>query len=90
MRATILDYRKIVYEIEEKDRGRTVLSYLKERGYSSRVLAALKQNPYGITIGRKRVTVQKLLRPGDCLTVRIGNRERQREPDRIPPAEMPL
>ena len=90
MRATILDYRKIVYEIEEKDRGRTVLSYLKERGYSSRVLAALKQNPYGITIGRKRVTVQKQLRPGDCLTVRIGNRERQREPDRIPPAEMPL
>ena len=90
MRATILDYRKIVYEIEEKDRGRTVLSYLKERGYSSRVLAALKQNPFGITIGRKRVTVQKQLRPGDCLTVRIGNRERQREPDRIPPAEMPL
>ncbi|MBQ8893623.1 MAG: RluA family pseudouridine synthase [Clostridia bacterium] len=85
-----MDYRKITYQIEEKDGGRTVLSYLKERGYSSRVLAALKRNPYGITIGKKRVTVQKQLRPGDQLTVRIANKESQVANEHIPPVEMPL
>lgn len=85
-----MDYRKITYQIEEQDGGRTVLSYLKERGYSSRVLAALKRNPYGITIGKKRVTVQKQLRPGDLLTVRIANKESQVANEHIPPVEMPL
>ncbi len=85
-----MDYRKIVYEIEEKDAGRTVLSYLKERGYSSRVLAGLKRNPYGITIGRKRVTVQKQLRTGDTLTVRIANRESQVANEHILPVDLPL
>ncbi len=85
-----MDYRKITYEIEEKDRGRTVLSYLKERGYSSRVLSGLKRNPYGITIGRKRVTVQKQLRPGDQLTVRITNKESQLADEYLKPVNIPL
>ncbi len=85
-----MDYRKITYQIEEQDAGRTVLSYLRERGYSSRVLAALKRNPYGITIGKKRVTVQKQLRTGDLLTVRIANKESQVANEHIPPVEMPL
>ncbi|MBQ6824826.1 MAG: RluA family pseudouridine synthase [Clostridia bacterium] len=78
------------YQIEEQDSGRTVLSFLKQRGYSSRVLAALKRNPYGITIGKKRVTVQKQLRAGDLLTVRIANKESQVDNEHIPPVEMPL
>lgn len=86
----VLDYRKITYQIEEKDAGRTVLSYLKERGYSSRVLAGLKRNPYGITIGKKRVTVQKQLRTGDTLTVRIANRESQVANEHIQPVDLPL
>ena len=85
-----LDYRKIAYEIEEQDAGRTVLSFLKERGFSARVLAGLKRNPYGITIGRKRVTVQKQLKKGDLLTVRIANRESQVDNEHIQPVELPL
>ena len=85
-----MDYRKITYEIEEQDVGRTVLSFLKERGYSSRVLAGLKRNPYGITIGRKRVTVQKQLKKGDSLTVRIANREAQANNEHIQPVDLPL
>lgn len=85
-----MDYRKITYQIEETDAGRTVLSFLKGHGYSSRVLAALKRNPYGITIGKKRVTVQKQLRAGDLLTVRIANKESQVANEHIPPVEMPL
>lgn len=85
-----MDYRKITYQIEEKDAGRTVLSYLKERGYSARVLAGLKRNPYGITIGRKRVTVQKQLRAGDSLTVRIANKESQVDNAHILPVDLPL
>ncbi len=85
-----MDYRKITYEIEEKDQGRTVLSYLKERGYSSRVLSGLKRNPYGITIGRKRVTVQKQLRKGDQLTVRIANKESQLADEHLKPVNIPL
>ncbi len=85
-----MDYRKITYQIEESDAGRTVLSFLKQRGYSARVLSALKRNPYGITIGKKRVTVQKQLRAGDLLTVRIANKESQVANEHIPPVEMPL
>ncbi len=85
-----MDYRKITYQIEEADAGRTVLSFLKGHGYSSRVLAALKRNPYGITVGKKRVTVQKQLRKGDLLTVRIANKESQVANEHIPPVEMPL
>ncbi len=90
MGASALDYRKITYKIEEQDQGRTVLSYLKERGFSSRVLAGLKRNPYGITIGRKRVTVQKQLRKGDELIVRIANRESQVGNEHIIPFDLPL
>ncbi|MBR6794020.1 MAG: RluA family pseudouridine synthase [Clostridia bacterium] len=85
-----MDYRKITYQIEQADAGRTVLSFLKQRGFSSRVLASLKRNPYGITIGKKRVTVQKQLRAGDLLTVRIANKESQVANEHIPPVEMPL
>ncbi len=85
-----MDYRKITYQIEEADAGRTVLSFLKAHGYSSRVLAGLKRNPYGITIGKKRVTVQKQLKKGDTLTVRIANKESQVANEHIPPVEMPL
>lgn len=85
-----MDYRKISYTIEEQDHGRTVLSFFKQRGFSARVLAALKRNPYGITIGKKRVTVQKQLRTGDLLTVRIANKESQVANEHIPPVKMPL
>jgi len=85
-----MDYRKITYQIEQADAGRTVLSFLKQRGFSSRVLASLKRNPYGITIGKKQVTVQKQLRAGDLLTVRISNKESQVANEHIPPVEMPL
>ena len=85
-----MDYRKIVYEIEEQDAGRTVLSFLKSKGYSARVLGGMKRNPYGITIGRKKVTVQKQLKKGDLLTVRIANRESQVDNEHIIPVEIPL
>ncbi len=87
---TRLDYRKITYIIEEQDQGRTVLSFLKGRGFSSRVLTALKQNPYGITIGRKRVTVQKQLRHGDLLTVRVKDRASQVQNATLAPEDVPL
>lgn len=85
-----MDYRKIVYEIEEQDAGRTVLSFLKSKGFSARVLGGMKRNPYGITIGRKKVTVQKQLKKGDVLTVRIANRESQVDNEHIQPVEIPL
>ena len=85
-----MDYRKIVYEIEEQDAGRTVLSFLKGKGFSARVLGGLKRNPYGITIGRKRVTVQKQLKKGDVLTVRVANRESQVDNEHITPVNIPL
>lgn len=85
-----MDYRKIAYEIGEEDHGKTVLTFLKARGFSSRVLSALKRNPYGITIGRKRVTVQKQLKKGDLLTVRVTNKESQVNNEFLQPIEMAL
>ncbi len=85
-----MDYRKIAYEIGEEAEGKTVLTFLKAKGFSSRVISALKRNPYGITIGRKRVTVQKQLKKGDLLTVRVTNRESQVDNEYLPPIPMAL
>ncbi len=40
-----MDYRKIVYTIGEEEQGKTVLTFLKARGYSSRVLGAPEAKP---------------------------------------------
>ncbi|MBQ7095045.1 MAG: RluA family pseudouridine synthase [Clostridia bacterium] len=85
-----MDYRRIAYEIGTEDHGKTVLTFLKAQGFSSRVLSSLKRNPYGITIGRKRVTVQKQLKKGDLLTVRITNKESQVNNEHLQPIPMDL
>jgi 23S rRNA pseudouridine1911/1915/1917 synthase len=78
--------RKLMYEIDDEFAGRQVLSFLKARGFSSRMIKELKKNPHGIMIGNKKSTVLKQLRCGDRLTVYI------REPvlERVAPAELPL
>lgn len=78
--------RKLMYEIDDEFAGRQVLSFLKARGFSSRMIKELKKNPHGIMIGNKKSTVLKQLRRGDRLTVYI----KETAFERVVPAELPL
>ena len=80
--------RKIQYTIEENFAGKQVLSFLKYKNFSSRMIKELKKNPHGILIGNKKVTVLKTLKKGDILTVYIKDKESAAE--NITPVEHPL
>ena len=80
--------RKIVYEIDESFDKKTVLSFLRYKNFSSRLIKELKKNPHGILIRNKKVTVQKTLKAGDVLTVYIKDKETASEA--LTPVELPL
>ncbi len=80
--------RKFVFQIGDEWDGKAVKAFLKYHGFSAANVTALKNNPRGILIGNKRVTVLKQLHTGDLLTLRLRDR-----PDREPPlapSEIPL
>lgn len=77
--------RKLTYEIDEKFDGKTVLTFLKASGFSSRMIKELKKNPHGILIGNKKVTVQKTLKKKNIITIYIKEKENVSvEPVNIP------
>lgn len=78
--------RKLEFDIDESFRGKTVLTFLKAQGFSSRIIKDIKYNPHGILIRNKKVTVQKQLKRGDRLTVYI----REKEETTVVPRELPL
>lgn len=80
--------RKLEYKIDKTWDGRTVKEFLQHIGCSSAVITGLKNNPKGILIGRKRVTVRKQLKEGDVLSLRIRNRPEDEAADRIVPVEI--
>lgn len=67
--------RKLEYVIDADFHSKTVLSFLKSKGFSSRVIKDIKYNPHGILIRNKKVTVQKTLKKGDVLTVYVREKE---------------
>lgn len=78
--------RKLEYTVDPEFAGRTVLSFLRSKGYSARVITGLKKNPHGIMLRNKKVTVQKTLKGGDRLTVYI----RDVAGDNVVPRDIPL
>ena len=63
--------RKLEYVIDDAFHAKTVLTFLRAQGFSSRIIKDIKYNPHGILIRNKKVTVQKTLKKGDRLTVYI-------------------
>lgn len=78
--------RKLEFEIDESFHTKTVLTFLKAQGFSSRIIKDIKYNPHGILIRNKKVTVQKQLKRGDKLTVYI----REKEQTSVVPRALPL
>ena len=80
--------RKIQYTIDDSFAGKQVLSFLKYKNFSSRLIKELKRNPHGILIGNKKVTVLKTLKKGDVLTVYI--KEKDEGAENITPVYHPI
>ena len=53
------------------DEGPTILSFLREQGYSHRLIAALKRDPEGILLNGERVRVSRPVSAGDILRISI-------------------
>lgn len=79
--------RKLIYDIDAEFDKKTVQTFLKSRGFSSRMLKELKKNPHGILIGNKKCTALKTLKKGDKLTVYI---KENGPSENITPVELPV
>jgi len=55
--------------ISEKYDGKTVLSYLKDNGFSHALISRMKRIPNGITLNGEHVTVRAILHKGDILSL---------------------
>lgn len=75
-------------EIDETRDGKTVLDILKkEIGLSSKMITALKKLDDGITVDGEHVTVRRILRKGELLSLSTEDRT---ENENLVPTEMPL
>ncbi len=79
--------RELFYTISEEDAGMSVGAFLKARGYSRRLITALKQRSDGLTIEDKTAYVIHPLLPGEVLHVRLPE---ETTDERIIPSRMPL
>ena len=80
--------RIIEYRITSQESGRSILDFLKKKGYSRRVLSHMK-NAEGVCIFLNGIRGfgHTLLAEGDLLRIRIPL---ERTPDKIPPVDLPF
>lgn len=78
--------RRLFYEIKEKDNGKTVGSYLKETGFSHRMIVNLKKTPYSILRNDIWLYVNDVLHTGDTLCVVL----KEESSEHIVPVNLPL
>ena len=64
--------KRIDYEIKENDCGKTIESYLRERGYSRKILVHLRQTNLGITVAGELAYTTRVLKEGNILSVRLS------------------
>lgn len=63
--------RILIYQIEEKDAGKTIADFLREKGYSRHVLTHIKNTPKGICRNGVPERLYGYVAAGDNLTVTI-------------------
>lgn len=61
--------RDFIYHITEKEKGKTILAFLKEMGYSRGVIVQLKKTPQGILRNGIWTCVNEILHTGDVLQI---------------------
>lgn len=79
--------REFSYQIKEKDDGKTVGSYLKEAGFSHRIIVNLKKTPCSILRDGIWLYVHDVLHTGDTLRVILKEEEPS---EHIVPVNLPL
>ncbi|MCR5785783.1 MAG: RluA family pseudouridine synthase [Eubacterium sp.] len=78
--------RKYIYKAGEKDDGRKISSYLKDRGYSARILTTLRHTEGSIFLNGTEVHMNEMLSPGDEVEVVLA----EKASDKVIPTEIPL
>ena len=63
--------RIVNYQIEDKDAGTEILSFLRSRGFSRHILTGMKADKHAILLNSQRGYGHSLLKTGDQLQVRI-------------------
>lgn len=79
--------RAITYTIPEKDKDKTILTFLQEKNYSRNVIIHLKKTPNGILRNGVLSYVNEKLSPGDLLKIRLIETELSQK---ILPVNLPL
>lgn len=79
--------RTLTYTITEENSGYKISQYLHYLGYSSQNLTELKKMPQSILLNDIPCFMNRLLSPGDTLTVRIQETESSPQ---VVPVELPL
>lgn len=79
--------RTLTYDIPECFAGHKISEFLRNKGYSGQNLTVLKRMPDSILINHEWVHLNRLLQPGDVLTVQIRETEVSQK---IPPVELPF
>lgn len=67
--------RIVNYQIEDKDAGTEILSFLRSRGFSRHILTGMKADKHAILLNSQRGYGHSLLKTGDQLQVRIQETE---------------
>lgn len=80
-------HRNLEYQITKEDDGKSVLTFLRERGYSSKVIVHLKKTPESIQKNGVWVYVREVLHEGDFLNVQITENQGSLK---IVPMDLPL
>lgn len=79
--------KKIIYQIAGEDSGKTVETFLREHGYSKRILIHLKRTDNGLIVEGSPVFTSRRLNEGEQLSVRITS---DSSSEHIVPVAMPL
>ncbi|MDO5521371.1 MAG: RluA family pseudouridine synthase [bacterium] len=69
--------RKLEYSIQEKDNGKKIGLFLKEKGYSTTIINSLKKTRYGIQKNKVHAYVNEVLQVGDNLRICIEEQGEQ-------------
>lgn len=79
--------RELNYDITKEDKGKTILHFLKEKGFSHPIITGLKKTPQGIQVNGRWEYVSYMLKEDERLSVHIVEQE---DSPNIVPVRLPL
>ncbi|SDB10634.1 23S rRNA pseudouridine1911/1915/1917 synthase [Eubacterium oxidoreducens] len=79
--------RTLIYKIEEKFNNMTIEQFIRSKGFSHKVIVALKKTPNGIVKNNIWAYTRESVSTGDILTLTLNEEESS---DKIIPIKLPL